>query len=58
VALVDPSISPWVKVYCSGSETAMITFTGFDYPSFDFLSVEFEVLYNMYTPYSKNGKIV
>jgi len=54
---VDPSVSPWVKVYCSGSETAMITI-GLDYPSFNFLSVYFEELYNMYTPYSSNGKIV
>ncbi len=50
VALVDPNVSPWVKVYTSGSETAMITFTGLDYPTFNFLAVEFEVLYNMYTP--------
>ena len=58
VALVDPSVSPWVKVCCCGSETAMITFTGLDYPSFNFLSVGFEVWYKMYTPYSSNGKIV
>ncbi len=58
VALVDPNVSPWVKVYTSGSEAAMITFTGLDYPTFNFLAVEFEVLYNMYTPYSRNGKII
>ena len=58
IALVDPNLSPWVKVYTSGSETAMITFTGLDYPTFNFLAVEFEVLYNMYTPYSRNGKII
>jgi hypothetical protein len=37
LALVDPSVSPWVKVYCSRSQTAMITFTGLDYPSFSYL---------------------
>ncbi len=58
IALLDPNVSPWVRLYTSGSESAMITLTGLDYPSFHFLSVDFEVLYNRYTPYSQNGKIV
>ncbi len=55
IALVDPSESAWVKLYCSGSDSAMITLTGLDYPSFNYLSVKFEDLYNEYTPYSHSG---
>jgi hypothetical protein len=58
IALLDPDVSPWVKLYVSGSQSAMITLTGLDYPSFHFLAAEFEILYNRYTPYSRNGKIV
>jgi hypothetical protein len=36
----------------------MITFTGFDYASFNYLQSKFMVLYLRYTPYSRNGKIV
>ena len=58
IALVDPSESAWVKLYCSGSDSAMITLTGLDYPSFNFLSVKFEELYSEYTPYSSSGRII
>ncbi len=58
IALLEPNISSWVKLYTSGSESAMITLIGLDYPLFRFLSVDFEVLYNKYTPYSRNGKII
>ena len=57
IALQDPSASAWVKVYCSGSDSAMITLTNLDYPSFNYLAVKFEELYNLYTPYSMNGRI-
>jgi hypothetical protein len=58
IALLDPNVSTWVKLYSSGSESAMITLASLDYPSFHFLAVEFEILYNRYTPYSRNGKIM
>jgi hypothetical protein len=58
IALVDPSESAWVKLYCSGSDSAMITLTGLDYPSFNYLSAKFEDLYNEYTPYSHSGRII
>jgi hypothetical protein len=38
IALLDPDVSPWVKLYVSGSQSAMITLTGLDYPSFHFLA--------------------
>jgi len=57
-ALVDPNISPWVKLYASNSERSMITFTGLDYGSFHFLAIRFEELYNKYTPYSRDGRIL
>ncbi len=44
IALLDPNVSAWVKLYSSGSKSAMITLTGLDYPSFHFLAVEFEIL--------------
>jgi hypothetical protein len=58
IALHDPRESAWVKLYSSNSEQALITFTGLDYPSYNYLSSKFEVLYQRYTPYSANGKIV
>jgi hypothetical protein len=58
IALLDPNVSSWVKLYTSGSESALIKLTGLDYPSFHFLSVDFEMLYKRYTANSRNGKIV
>ncbi len=58
IALLDPNVSPWIRLYMSRSESAMITLTGLDYLSFHLLSVDFAVFYNRYTPYSQNGKIV
>jgi hypothetical protein len=57
-ALQNANVSAWVRLYCSNSDQAMITFTGFDYASFNYLQSKFEVLYLRYTPYSRNGKIV
>jgi len=57
IALLDPHLSPWVKLYSSGSVGAMIILTGLDYATFHYLAVKFEVLYNKYTPYSGNGRI-
>lgn len=57
IALLDPHLSPWVKLYSSGSTGAMIILTGLDYATFHYLAVKFEVLYNKYTPYSGHGRI-
>jgi hypothetical protein len=51
------SVSVWVKLYCSGSDSAMITQTCLDYPSFHYLCIKLEEVYSMYTPYSSNGKL-
>lgn len=57
IALVDPNLSPWVKLYASNSDRSMITFTGLNYASFHFIAIRFEALYNKYTPYSRDGRV-
>jgi len=57
IALNSPSMSAWARLFASGSDRALITFTTLDYPSFNYLALRFEVLYNKYTPWSANGKI-
>ena len=57
IALLDPHLSPWVKLYSSVSIGDMIILTGLDYATFNYLAVKFEVLYNKYTPYSGHGRI-
>jgi hypothetical protein len=57
IALLDPSESAWANLYCSGRVSVMITLTGLDYQSFNYLSVKFEKLHSEYTPYSHSGRI-
>jgi len=57
IALQDPNLSPWVRLFCSNSEQALITFTGLDYRSFNYLNTKFKPLYERYTPYSSSGRI-
>jgi len=57
IALQDPNFSPWVRLFCSNSEQALITFTGLDYRSFNYLNTKFKPLYERYTPYSSSGRI-
>jgi len=57
-ALPSPGVSPWVQLFASNRNNAMICFTGLNYASFNYLSVMFEELYNKYTPYSRSGKII
>jgi len=57
-ALPSPASSPWVHIYASNCNKAMICFTGLNYAAFNYLSVMFEELYNKYTPYSRSGFIV
>ena len=57
ITLQDPNSSPWVRLFCSNSEQALITFTGLDYRSFNYLNTKFKPLFERYTPYSSSGKI-
>ena len=57
VALVDPSDSPWRKLYLSQDDQAMITATGLDCSTFECLLSKFKPLYENLTPHSNNGKI-
>ena len=57
-ALVDTRVSSFQRLYQSRNDQAFITFTGFDYSSFDYLLSKFSPLYHRYSPYSLNGKIV
>ena len=56
-ALQDPQSSAWVRLFTSNSDQALITFTGLDYRSFNYLNTKFKVLYDLYTLYSPTGKI-
>jgi hypothetical protein len=57
-ALLDANQSPWQKLYHSRNELSLITFTGFDYASFDYLLSKFQPFYRRYSPYTENGKIL
>ncbi len=56
-ALLDANQSPWQKLYHSRNEQSLITFTGFNYASFDYLLSKFQPFYRRYSPYTGNGKI-
>ena len=51
-ALVDPSASPWEKLYSSGSDQALITVTGFDHAAFGTLLSLFERPFYAHTPWT------
>jgi len=57
-ALVDSNQSPFQKLYHSKNDQSFITFTGLDYATFEYLLSKFQPLYQRYSPYSVNGKIV
>lgn len=54
IALLPPSQSAWRKIYESGSDQALITLTGFDYDTFEWLHSKFEPYFNNYSPFIKN----
>jgi hypothetical protein len=56
-SLVDPSNSAWRKLYQSQNDQAMITATGLDYSTFEYLLQKFKPLYDHLTPHSKDGDI-
>jgi len=53
IALLPPEKSAWRKIYESRSDQAMITFTGFDFDTFEWLNSKFEPYFKMYSPFIK-----
>ncbi len=56
-ALPLPQESPWRRVFYSNSDQALITLTGVDFNTFNFLHERFETWYKQYTPFTQNGCI-
>ena len=54
-ALLPYSQSPFLYLYQSGQDDAMITLTGFNYAAFHKLLGLFEAFFEAYTPHSKSG---
>ena len=46
-----PSESPWQKLYSSGDDGALITVTGFDHSSFQYILQSFEPYFETHTPW-------
>ncbi len=57
-ALVDSNQSPFQNMYLFLNYQSFITFTGLDYATFEYLLSKFQPLYQRYSPYSVNRKIV
>jgi hypothetical protein len=57
-ALMDPFLSPFLKLYHSWCTQSFITYTGFDYDSFESILLLFTPYFNEFTPYSSTGGIV
>jgi len=53
-ALPDANQSPWQKLYHSRNEQSFITFTGFDYASFNYLLSKFQPLHGRYSVLSQS----
>jgi hypothetical protein len=51
-ALLDTNQSPWQKLYYSRNEQSLLSFTGFNYASFDYMLSKFQPLYPRYSPTS------
>lgn len=49
--------TPWMRLYSSKNDAALITVTGFDCATFDFLLQYFKPVYDDYTPYDRTGRI-
>ena len=54
--LLHPSLSPWMKLYSSGTDGSLITITGFDHPTFQYILDLFTPFFSAFTPWcSKQG---
>jgi DDE superfamily endonuclease len=51
--LLDPSQSPWAKLYASNDNAALITVTGFDHDAFQIMLELFQPLFVQYTPWTR-----
>ena len=54
ISLHHPSESSWRQLYGSRNDQALVTLTGFDYRSFNWLLHIFEPVYNRYSPGDNN----
>ena len=54
--LPEPSVAPWACVYNCKDDGALITVTGFDHSTFQWLLDGFEPLFHAYTPWSSGKK--
>ena len=57
-ALLPPNRSPFMHLYRSGQDDALVATTGFDHATFNALHDLFKPFFDGYTPYSDNGLIV
>jgi hypothetical protein len=49
--------TPWMKLYATRQDPALITITGLDYDSFDKLLALFGPYFNDFTPWTLDGQI-
>lgn len=56
-ALQQPTMSAFAFVFGSGCDQSLITLTGFDFKSFQYILEKFDPVYRAYSPYSRNGRI-
>ena len=56
--LNDPGESAWAALYKARDDQAMITSTGFDVLTFDYILGKFKETYYDYSPHGEDGKIV
>jgi hypothetical protein len=54
IALLPPAQSAWRKIYSSRNDQAMITLTGFDLDTFEWLNSKFEPYFNTHSPFIKD----
>ena len=57
-ALQLPSMSSFVRLFGSGKDQALITFTGFDHVAFHALEARFAPIFNTYTPYCDGDNLM
>ncbi len=59
VALQDATHSAWKTLFHSGNDQALITLTGLDFETFNWLSPKFSALYDTHSPFvDPDGRIV
>lgn len=59
IALLNTAESPWKRLYQSGSDQAMITLTGLDFATFNWLSDLYTPIHDRCSPFiDKGGRIV